>query len=216
MRNAPRGHVGLRTSSSDTFAQWLSTASHGLGVHFGATQLLRAALGWAQSVVSLSDVGNRLRLWHFGEGAFPVSLWSLVLCLFYVGVLVLVAILVQGASRLDTRSRSLIYASVFALGLNLAFGVAWQGAAFERYLPSWPFQMLLLAITSNLLWQRVDRVPSMILALAAAIAALVIVNWQGSFKPVLDANSYRNLWVTAIRQHASEGDVVVVLGQRKT
>jgi hypothetical protein len=216
IHNAPRWRVGLRTSSSLAFAQWLSTARHDVPVHFGVTQLLRAAMGWAQSVISLSDVGYRLRLWHLGEGAFPVSLWSLVVPLFYVGVLVLAAILVRGESRLDTRSRSLIYASAFALGLNLAFGAAWQSTDLERYMPSWPFQMLLLTIALNLLWERVERVPLISLASTSAVAALVIVNWQGTFKPVLDANSYRSLWVTAIRQHASRGDVVVVFGQRKS
>jgi len=216
-RNLPSWRVGMQTSSGLTFAKWLSTANNnGVPLHVGATQLLRAAMGWAQSVVSLSDVGYRLRLWHFGEGPFPVSLWSLVLLLFYVGVLVLAVILIRSGARLDTRLRSLTYASVFALGLNLAFGAAWQGADLERYLPSLPFQMLLLAITLNLLWERVDRVPFLSVVLVTAIAALVIVNWQGTFKPVLDADSYRNLWVTAIRQHASQGDVVVVLGQRKS
>jgi hypothetical protein len=202
------------TSSAVTFAQWLSSARHGVPVHIGLAQLLRAALGWAQSVISLSDLGWRLKLWVFGEGAFPFSSWALSLISFYVAVSLVAVILLRERSRLDVRARALINAAALAIGLNLAFGVAWQGTDLERYMPSWPFQMALLAVALNLLWQRADR--AQFALMFAALVVLGIVNWQGTFKPVLAANSYRNIWVTAIRQHASRGDLVVIFGQRKS
>ena len=202
------------TSSGVTFAQWLSSSRHGVPVHMGLTQLLRAALGWAQSVISLSDLGYRLKLWRLAEGAFPVSSWNLALLLFYGGAVLLAVILLRGRSRLDARARALTSAAVLAVGLNLAFGIAWQGTDLERYMPSWPFQMALLALALNVLWEGADRT-QFISPLFAAVVVLGIVNWQGTFKPVLDANSYRNAWITAIRQHASGGDLVVLFGQRK-
>jgi hypothetical protein len=214
MRVTPRWRVGVPASSGMSFAQWLSSARHDVPFHVGSAQLLRAALGWAQSVISLSDVGYRLRLWRLGEGPFPFSLWSLVAPAFYAGVLLLALILLRGRARLDLRSRSLLYAAILAVALNLAFGVAWQGTDLERYMPSWPFQMALLAIALNLLWERVERarfLPVMI----TALVALLLMNWQGTFKPLLARDSYRNAWVSAIAQHASRGDLVLVFGQRK-
>jgi hypothetical protein len=206
--------AGPPTSPGVNFSQWLSTARHDVPVHFGPTQLSRTAIGWAQSVLSLSDLGYRLRLWHFGEGAFPLSLWSLAFLAFYAAVLLLAVVLVRERSRLDVRTRSLIYVAVLAVGLNLAFGIAWQGTDLERYMPSWPFQMMLLAIALNIVWQRLDRAKLLLLTFATLVA-LAVVNWQGTFEQVLAADSYRNAWVTAIRQHASRGDLLIVFGQRK-
>jgi hypothetical protein len=203
------------TSSGVSFAQWVSSARHGVPTHFGMSQLLRAVLGWAQSVISLSDLGYQLRLWHFGEGPLPLTLWSLALLGFYAGVLLLAVVLLQRRSQLDVRSRWLIYAAVLAIGLNLAFGMAWQGTDLERYMPSLPFQMLLLAVALNVVWERADSVRFISLAFMTLLV-LLVVNWQGTFRPAFDPNSYRNTWISAIRQHASHGDLVVVLGQQKT
>jgi hypothetical protein len=203
------------TASGFSFAQWLSSTRHGVPTHFGMAQLLRAALGWAQSVISLADLGYRLRLWHFGEGPLPRTPWSLALLGFYAGVLLLAAILLRGRSRLDTRSRWLIYAAVLAIGLNLAFGLAWQGTDLERYMPSLPFQMILLAVALNVVWQRADRAQFISLTFMTLLV-LVVVNWQGTFKPAFDPNSFRNVWIRAISQHASRGDLIVFLGQQKT
>jgi hypothetical protein len=202
------------TSSGVTFAQWLSSARHGVPVHIGLGQSLRAALGWAQSVISLSDLGYRLKLWFLAEGAFPVSSWSLSLIVFYGTVLLVAMILLRERSRLGVHARALTNAAVLAIGLNLAFGIAWQGTDLERYMPSWPFQMALVAIALNVLSERADRA-QFIMLMFATLVVLGIVNWHGTFKPVLDANSYRNIWVTTIRQHASRGDLVVLFGQRK-
>jgi hypothetical protein len=212
--SATQLRAGARTAAGVNFSQWLSTTRHDVPVHFGPTQLFRAAIGWAQSVLSLSDLGYRLRLWHFGEGAFPLAPWSLAFLSFYAAVLLLAVLLVRERSRLDVRTRSLIYVAVLAVGVNLAFGIAWQGTDLERYMPSWPFQMLLLAIALNIVWQRLDRARFLLLT-CATLVVLVVANWQGTFEPVLAADSYRNLWVTAIRQHASRGDLLVVFGQRK-
>ena len=202
------------TSSAVSFAQWLLTARHGVPLHIGVGPFLRATLGWAQSVISLSDLGYRLKLWFLAEGAFPVSSWGLSLMVFYGTVFLVAMILLRERSRLDVRTRALINAAALALGLNLAFGIAWQGTDLERYMPSWPFQMALLAIALNVLWERADRA-QFIPLIFAPLVILGIVNWHGTFKPVLDANSYRNIWVTTIRQHASRDDLVVVFGQRK-
>lgn len=207
-------YVGLPTSSAATFGQWLAATHHNIPAHFGVTQVLRALLGWPESVFSASDLGYRLRLWRFGEAPFPLSPWMLGLLAFYVGVAVIVTILVKGRSRLDVRTRWLLYAAVFAIVVNLTFGAAWQGTDLERYLPSWPFQMIVLAITLRLAWQR-GRRASLIALAPAALAVLVIVNWLGTFEPVLGANSYRNVWVRAISEHASRDDLVIVFGQHK-
>jgi hypothetical protein len=201
-------------SSDVTASQWLAATHHGIPVHFGAAQMLRAAFGWAQSVVSISDLGYRMRLWHFREGAFPFSFWGLTLALFYVAILIIIVVLVKGRTRLDSRSRWLVYAAAFGVVVNLAFGVAWQGSDLERYLPSWPFQMILLAVTLNMLWERGRRAWRISLAIAT-LGALVIVNWLGTFESLLGANSFRHAWVSAIREHASRGDLVILFGQRK-
>ncbi len=212
---APRWRVPGAAAAGQSFSQWLASSRHGVPVHFGPAQVARAVVGWAQSVVSLSDFPYRLRLWHFGEERFPLSWWSLALPVFYAGVVLLGIVLARSRGQLDRRTRSLVYVAVFALGLNLAFGVLWQGTDLERYMPSWPFQVLLLAIGLNALWQRLDRAPFTFLA-SAILVALVIVNSHGTFEPLLDAGSYRDQWVTAIRRHASAGDLVLVLGQRKS
>lgn len=202
-------------ASGFSFTQWLSSTRHGVPTHFGVAQLLRAALGWAQSVISLSDLGYRLRVWHFGEGPFPATLWGLVLLGFYAGVMLVAVVLLQGRSRLDARARSLIYAAVLAIGLNLAFGLAWQGTDLERYMPSLPFQMILLAVALNVVWQRAGAAQFISLTLTMLLV-LVMVNWEGTFRPAFDPNSFRNIWIRAISQHASRGDLIVFLGQQKT
>ncbi len=211
----PRWRVASGAAAGESLTQWLATSRHDVPVHFGPAQLVRAVIGWAQSVVSLSDFPYRLRLWHFGEESFPLSGWSLVLPAFYAAVVLLALLLAGARARLERRTRWSMYAAMLALGLNLAFGVLWQGTDLERYMPSWPFQMLLLAIALNLLWERIDRARFTLLA-SAILVTLVIVNSHGTFEPVLDAGSYRDQWVSAIRQHAGGGDLVLVLGQRKS
>jgi hypothetical protein len=211
---AGAAYVGMSGSSAVTFAHWLAAAHHNIPAHFGITQVLRALLGWPESLLSASDLGFRLRLWRFHEAPFPLSPWILGLLVFYVGVLAIVMILVKGRSGFDVRTRWLVYASAFAIVVNLTFGAAWQGTDLERYLPSWPFQMILLAITLNLVWKLGRR--AWLIALApATLAVLVIVNWLGTFEPLLGTDSYRNAWVRAISEHASREDLVIVFGQRK-
>jgi len=196
-----------------TFAQWLASSGHGIPAHYGVAQLLRVCIGWPQSVISTSDVGSHLRLWRLHEAAFPHTAWLGVFVVFYAALAGGIWVLARGYARLDYRDRGVILACAAALGINLLFAASWQGTDLERYFPSWPFQLLLLAVLVKVL---ATAHPPRRLALAAgaALAALAVVNWYGTFAAVLASGSYRQVWLRALRDATSAKDLVILFGQR--
>jgi len=209
------GEAGIRKAGAPAgrFLSWFASSSHGIPVHFSVAQILRAALGWAQSLASTGDLGTELRLWLFGERSFPFSPWLAVLALTYVAIGLFLVRIVRGFHALDSRHRGVAIAAIVALMINLAVGVAWQGTDLERYLPSLPFQLALLGIALEsarpVLAGRHRTDPALWL-----FVGLAAINWLGDFAPALSPSSTRQVWLRAIRQNAAAHDLVIVLGPR--
>lgn len=190
---------------------WLSSSGHGIPVHLGIAQALRAALGWPQSVLSIADLGQALRLWHLHEAAFPASPWIGSLLAFYAATAGAAWVLATAYRRLDARDRGVIVACTAALAINLAFAALWQGTDLERYFPSWPYQLLLACSAVNLLARRGSRAHVLVSG-ALVVTMVAAVNWRGTFAPVLGPHSYRAAWVEQLRRNTSARDLVVVFG----
>jgi hypothetical protein len=196
-----------------SLASWLASSRHGIPAHYGVAQLLRVLIGWPQSVISTSDLGSRLRLWGLHETAFPASAWLGALVIFYGTLTGAIFALARGFTRLESRDRGVIVACAAALGINLLFAAAWQGTDLERYFPSLPYQLLLVALLVKLL-VTIHPVRRIAAAVAATLAGLVVVNWYGTFHPVLAADSYRQIWLRELRRATSARDRVILFGQR--
>jgi len=192
---------------------WLASASHDIPPHSGLAQALRVAIGWPQSITSVGGLGADLRLWLYGDSGFPWSSWIIVVLVFYLLMMLLALLLFRIFRSSNVSSNGLLIGSIVAVGINLSFGALWQGTDLERYLPSLPFQVLLLGAALSA--TRMRAAPA---AYAAAIAVPLIIgllNWFGSFEPALGRSSYRQEWLDALRAHARADDVVVLLGPRK-
>jgi hypothetical protein len=196
------------------FLDWLSSARHGIPARFGVTQIFRVVIGWPQSVLSTSNIGQDLRLWHFREAGFPWSLWLGGLAAFYAALGTCGLVLVRAYPRLTTTERSLIVVCVAAIATNLLFAVSWQGTDLERYFPSLPFQLTLIALSLKCMTEG-GRQSSAIPLGVAVLLAVVLVNWFGTFLPILGSGSYRQTWIRELHSVASGNDLVIVLGQRK-
>ena len=194
-------------------AAWLASSRHGIPAHYGVAQLLRVLMGWPQSIISTSDLGWRLRLWHLQEARFPVSAWLGVFVVFYAALAGGIRVLGHGYARLDSHDRGVIAACVAAIGINLLFAASWQGAEWGRYFPSWPFQVLLVALLVKLL-SAIHQPRRVAVVAAAALTGVAVVNWQGSFAPVLAADSDRQVWLRALRRATTADDLVILFGQR--
>jgi hypothetical protein len=191
----------------------LASSRHGIPAHYGIAQLLRVLIGWPQSVISTSDLGRQLRLWRLHEGAFPASAWLGVFLVFYAALAGAIAVLARGYARLDRRDRGVIAACGAAIGINLLFAASWQGTDLERYFPSWPFQLLLVALLVKLL-ATVHSARRVAVAAAAALAGIAVANWYGTFASVLAPDSYRQAWLRELRRATSANDLVILFGQR--
>ena len=200
-------------ANSMSFAGWLASSRHGIPAHYGLAQLLRVVIGWPQSVISTSDLGAHLRLWRLQEAPFPASGWLGVFVLFYAVVGAAIWALARAWPRLDARDRGIIASCATALGANLLFAASWQGTDLERYFPSWPFQLLLLALLLRLAASAYP--PRRVTALAcAAVVSIAALNWLGTFAAVLAPDSYRQVWLRELRRATSPGDLVILFGQR--
>jgi hypothetical protein len=201
------------THATLALAPWLASSRHGIPAHYSVAQLLRVLIGWPQSIISTSDLGSHLRLWRLHEATFPVSAWLGVFFVFYAALVGAICVLARGYARLDRRDRGVIVACGAALGINLLFAASWQGTDAERYLPSWPFQLLLVALLVKLLMT--VHPPRRVVAMAgAALAGIAIVNWYGTFASVLAPDSYRQVWLRELRRTTSARDLVILFGQR--
>lgn len=199
------GNVGL--------IAWLSSSDHGVAGHYSVAQALRVAMGWPQSVISASDIGEKLRLWYTREAGFPVSAWLGVFVVVFGALAAGIRALVKGYARLDNRDRGVVVACVAAITTNLLFAAAWKGTDLERYLPSWPFQLLLIALITKWITDRLSSRYIVIVGVAI-ITSVAIINWYGTFEPILAPDSYRQAWLQALRQQTSASDLVILFGQR--
>jgi hypothetical protein len=201
------------TGNSLTFFGWLASSRHGIPAHYGLAQLLRVVIGWPQSVISTSDLGAHLRLWRLQEAAFPASGWLGVFVLFYAAVGAAIWALARAWPRLDTRDRGVIASCATALGTNLLFAASWQGTDLERYFPSWPFQLLLLALLLRLAAAAYPP-RRLTAAVCAAVVSIAVLNGIGTLAAVLAPDSYRQVWLRELRRATSPGDLVILFGQR--
>ena len=200
-------------ANSLTLASWLASSRHGIPAHYSVAQLLRVVIGWPQSIMSTSDLGSHLRLWRLHEAAFPVSAWLGVLIVFYLALAGAVWVLARNYAQLDSRDRGVIVACAAALGINLLFAASWQGTDPERYFPSWPFQLLLVALLVKLLVT--THSPRRVAVVAGvALVSIAVVNWYGTFESVLGSDSYRQTWLRELRRATTPRDLVVLFGQR--
>jgi hypothetical protein len=200
-------------AQAPTLAAWLASSRHGIAARYNVAQLLRVLIGWPQSVISTADLGRHLRLWRLGEARFPLSAWLGVFVIFYAALAGAVRTLARGYVRLDRRDRGVIAACGAAIGLNLLFAAWWQGTDLERYFPSWPFQLLLVALLVKLL-ATAHQPRRVALAAGAALAGMTVLNWTGTFASVLAADSYRQVWLRELRRATSANDLVILFGQR--
>lgn len=207
------GHGGPG-GKSVSFVGWLASARHGIRAYFGAAQLLRVAMGWPQSIVSTYDIGSKLRLWRLGEGPFPFSPSLAVFGVFYCALAAGLVVLARGwNSSLGNRDRGAIVSAATAILTNLLFAAAWQGTDLERYFPSWPFQLVLLALIVKLAFRHHTRT-AVLMTGATMSAALGLVNWYGTFEPVLAPDSYRQVWLHQLKRVANSNDLLITFGQR--
>jgi len=203
----------VTAGKSMTLVAWLASSRHGIPAYYSFAQLLRVLIGWPQSVISTSDLGAQLRLWRLHEATFPASWWLGVFLVFYAALAGAIWILARGYSGLDARQRGIIASCATALGVNLLFAASWQGTDPERYFPSWPFQLLLVALFVRLL--AAAHAPRQVAAaLGAALVGIAVVNWSGTFETVLAADSYRQVWLHELRGATSANDLVILFGQR--
>jgi hypothetical protein len=204
--SAANGDVG--------FWAWLGSARHGIPAKLGVTQVLRVAIGWPQSVLSISSIGQDLRLWHLKDAGFPWSLWLGALVVFYAALGACGLVLVRAYPRLTVTERSLIAVCVAAVLTNLLFAVLWQGTDLERYFPSLPFQLVLVALALKCMPDGGRESSTMLLGIPVLLV-VGLVNWFGTFLPMLGSDSYRQAWIRELHGVTSENDLVIVLGQRK-
>ncbi len=212
-----RGYASASSAvggNSATLLGWLGSSSHGIPAHYGLAQLLRVLIGWPQSVISTSDLGIHLRLWRLQEGAFPASGWLAVFLAFYAAAAIAVWALARSYRRLDARDRGIVLSCATALGVNLLFAASWQGTDLERYFPSWPFQLLLVALLVRLLLAAAPAWRGAAAALCAALAGIALLNWFGNFAAVLSPQSYRQAWLRELRRATTAQDLVILFGQR--
>lgn len=190
---------------------WLTSASHGIPPHVSLAQLLRLMLGWPQSILSTFDLGQRLRLWSLHEGSFPWSAWLLTPLTMYALTAFFVYHLLKNLRSHTHFEHGLIIASAVAVAVNLLFALLWQGTDLERYFPSLPFQLLLLALTLK----HAPDTPRATAVLVISLGIVAWINWQAAFLSVLSSHSYRQVWLSQLRRVATSRDLLVVLGQRK-
>ena len=192
---------------------WASASAHGIPAHFGLAQGLRVALGWPQSFVSLANVGSKLRLWRLHEAAFPASAWLLLPIAFYCALACVIGVLARAYPHLDRRDRAVVVAATVAIATNLMFAASWQGTDLERYFPSLPFQLLLIALAIRCSATHRLATPYVVMGLLL-LTGVAVCNWYGTFKPVLAPDSLRQTWLRELRRATSAGDLVVLLGPR--
>jgi len=209
------GYVAAAGTSGKTlaFASWLASTNHGIPARYGAAQVLRVFIGWPQSIISTSDLGSQLRLWRLHEAAFPASAWLGVFVVFYAALAGAILLLARHYAQLDSRDRGVILACAAALGINLLFAASWQGTDPERYFPSWPYQLLLVALLVKLL-VRIHAPRRVAAAVGAALLIIAVLNWYGTFASVLAYDSYRQVWLRELRRATSARDLVILFGQR--
>ena len=204
-----------RHTAASSFQAWFSSSSHGIPPHFGIAQTLRMAMGWPQSVMSISNLGARLRLWNLHETGFPVSMWIVTLIVFYAAIAGAIRVLAKAFPTLDTRDRGIVIAGTTTLAINLLFAAFWQGTDLERYFPSWPFQLLLAGLTLDRLARH--QSPTRFLAAGVVVlAGLAAVNWLGTLAPVLGPHSYRRSWIEQLQANTTANDLVLMFGQSPT
>lgn len=203
--------IAAQASAASALKPWLASASHGIPPQLSLAQLLRVLLGWPQSFLSMSDLGQQLRLWRLHEQSFPWSPWMLSPLAVYALTAYCGYRLLQRRRDAAPFERGLAIASLVALAVNLLFALLWQGTDLERYFPSLPFQLLLLALAL----QPAAASRRARHALFAVLLAIAWVNGQAAYLGNFSAHSYRQTWISALHRSAGAADLLVVLGQRK-
>jgi hypothetical protein len=193
------------------FGAWTASAAHGVAPQFSPAQVLRVAIGWPQSLLSMFDLGQRLRLWSLHEASFPWSVWMLSPLVVYALAACCAYRLLRGFRRQPRFAQAMIIASAVAIAANLLFALLWQGTDLERYFPSLPFQMLLVALTLSGI--TIGRAAAAMLVVA--LGCIAWVNWRAAFLTVLSSDSHRQVWLRELHRAAHGGDLLVVLGQSK-
>src|SRR5215469_10282583 len=191
------------------FGQWLASSNHGIAPQLSLAQSLRVVIGWPQSILSSHELGQGLRLWRLHEHSFPWSAWMLTPLIVYALTAFCAWRLLRSFRGGSQFERGLIIASAVAIGANLLFGALWTGTALERYFPSLPFQLLLLALALKPL-SDVRRATAMIVI---TLCFLAWTNWYAAYLTVFSSHTYRQVWLRELRRVATGRDLVIVLGQ---
>jgi hypothetical protein len=197
------------------FLGWLASSSHGIHSRWGPVQVLRWVLGWAQSVIAFGDMGQSLRLWMTDGVALKwrsLAVGFMLLLLFYAFLGVCIYKLWrQRQSRIGASYGMVLALVLFSFALNGLFALSWQATDLERYLPSLPFLVLTFCLAVDLERSILRRALVMLLSLSV----LVTANFYMTISPAISANSDKNQWLAAIRQHLKKEDLLIVLGNNK-
>lgn len=190
---------GIR--SPGDFARWIAGSSHGIS-RPGVT---RVVIGLPRSFVHMGNDGREVRRYLVGDRLNPVTkaqvarlpLWP-KLAAFYLALLVIAWYAVRRPF-----GRSLLLVGVAAALPVVGLGIAWTGGEEERYLPLYPFLILLVAWAAFSAGRERRR---LVPAAATALALLWLTNLL-AFNP----------WVTRSRsmvQGARFGCIAAALDDR--
>jgi hypothetical protein len=209
--HAHQTHHGQPATTAG-FGGWVATSGHGISPHLSLAQLLRVTIGWPQSILSMFDLGQGLRLWMLGERSFPWSAWMLTPLIVYALAAFCAYRLLKNFRGRSHFEQGLIIASTVAIAANLLFAALWQATDLERYFPSLPFQLLLFALTL----QQAAGARRATAVLIIALGFIAWINWQAAFLRVFSSHSYRQVWLSQLHRVATGRDLLIVLGQNKS
>lgn len=207
--------VKLVEFQTQGFLGWLASSSHGNPPRYGFLQVLKWIFGWAQSVIAFGGFGQAAKLWILDGVELK---WSSIV-MGFVALLSFYGLLGYGLFKFWLERRVILRASykpILLLGLctfllNSVFAFYWQATDPERYLPSLPFLVLVLAIAVDLERNAATRTVMMALSLLVVMS----VNWSTAIYPAINPNSFKNQWLMAIREHLDKVDLLIVLGAKK-
>jgi len=164
-------------ANATEFSHWVGSSSHGIA----RPGLTRVALGLPRSFVHMGNDGREVRRYLMRDTLNPVSRGDVLrlhvwpkLALFY-SALALVAVF---AVRRPVGRSLLLLLLVAALPV-IGLGAAWSGGEEERYLPLYPFLLLLVTWSASMAARQGNR----LVPVAVGLLALMFAGNVRAFGP---------------------------------
>lgn len=174
--------------SLPAFVDWIRKSSHGIS----NPGLARVVIGLPRSFVHMGNDGREIRRYLLGDPLNPVSVEQLALLHVWPKLLLFYAVLACVAWYALRRSQGRVLLLLFIVALVpvVGLGAAWSGGEEERYLPLYPFLLLLVIWAA---WSAAGERRRFLPAAVGAFALLWLCNvW--AFNP----------WVTRARSAVTE------------